>query len=719
MRREILVVMVTIALVAGSLLPVLTQQAFRWMGTGVTTATTFPATPTTTAIAVPVPTSLPEALAFNNYEELTEFLENVSKMRQSLSGVYSVIRSVASPVFAPSVATGLPSAALPAQEAKSGTETPRVSGTNVQVLGVDEPDIVKCDGRLLVIASSTEVFVVGVSEKRVLSTLRFREPVSGLFLDGGTLIITTQSYLYYPLEIRPVTTCSKCVFVLPAGTTNTTIYIYNVDDPANPVYKAKISVSGAVVSSRLVRDHFYLVATLPIDGNVVPVVNGEAVPPTSVVAVDPDPTTYTIVLAVDLLNLKYASYSFMTGYSSWLYMSTSRLYIASARTPSMYEAYRLFISVIARYLPEEVASEVSKYLSQGEIDKCLNLIADYLRTLSREEFESLMERVSRELSNIVFGDSTKFYVFDVDGVNVALSGSFEVDGVVLDQFSMEEMGSYFVTATTSGKWRVGVEYRVFYIKAEAPPSGKKEVVVVECKGDKCLERTITITVPPGVAPYTGTAFYVYIAPVDSTQNNVFVTDLRNMKVVGELRGLAEGERIYSARLIKNILFLVTFRQVDPLFAIDLSDPENPRLLGYLKIPGFSDYLHPLSEDMMLGIGMEDGMLKLSLYDVSNPAKMVEVAKVKVPGWSMALQDHHAVTVDLDNKLVIIPASIDWASGVLVVSYEDGALTLVKFIEHTGALRSVYVGDELYTISTELVKVFNIVDLTQKAEIVLK
>jgi len=721
LRRELLAVMVTMALVAGSLLPLLAQQAFRWVGTGVPTAT--PAIPSIapTATAVPVPTALPEAMAFRGYEELLEFLENVSKARQSLSSTYSVVRSVVQPVYAVSVATVVPLAtAIPSTYgAKSGTEVPRTPGTNVQVLGVDEPDIVKCDGRLLVVASNTKVFIVGVSEKKVLSVLRFEEPVSGLYLTGGTLVVTTQSYLYRPLEVRPVTTCDRCVFVLPAGTANTTIHVYSVSNPANPEHLVRISVSGTVVSSRLSKNFLYLVTTLPIDGNVVPLVNGEAIPPTSVVAVDPDPTAYTTVLAVDISGLKYAAYAFMTGYSSWLYMSTSRLYIASARTPSMYEAYRLFIATVVKYLPEGVASEVSKYLGQGEIDKCLNLIADYLKTLSREEFESLMEKVSKELGSVVFRESTKFYVFSVDGVKVAPSGSFEVDGRILDQFSMEEMGDYFVTATTSGNWKVGVEYRVLYIKAETPPSGEKEVVVVECRGDECWKRTITITMPPGVAPYTGPAFYVYVAPAGNTENNVFVADLKNMKIVGELRGLAEGERIYSARLIKNILFLVTFRQVDPLFAIDLNDPANPKVLGYLKIPGFSDYLHPLPGDMMLGIGMEDGMLKLSLYNVSNPAKMSEVAKIKIPGWSVALQDHHAVTVDLDNELVMIPASIEQASGVLVVSYRSNALTLVKFIEHAGAVRTTYVGNELYTVSADLVKVFNIADLTQKAEIALK
>ena len=152
---------------------------------------------------------------------------------------------------------------------------------------------------------------------------------------------------------------------------------------------------------------------------------------------------------------------------------------------------------------------------------------------------------------------------------------------------------------------------------------------------------------------------------------------------------------------------------------DVSDPSRPKVLGYLKMPGFSDYLHPLPGNKMLGIGMEDDMLKISLFDVADPTKMAETSKVKLKAWSIALTDHHAVTVDLDNELVFIPVGTRYASGVLALSVQGSVLAVAKVLEHPEAVRTVYVGDELYTISPSAIRVFKIDKLEQVDEIGLK
>src|SRR3990167_11542357 len=100
-----------------------------------------------------------------------------------------------------------------------------------------------------------------------------------------------------------------------------------------------------------------------------------------------------------------------------------------------------------------------------------------------------------------------------------------------------------------------------------------------------------------------------------------------MKTVGKVENLAPGETIYSAHFIQGRVYLVTFEQVDPLFAIDLADPRNPRVLGELKVPGFSTYLHPYDETTLIGFGQQTKTgpsggvvttgLKVSLFDVSD------------------------------------------------------------------------------------------------------
>lgn len=119
---------------------------------------------------------------------------------------------------------------------------------------------------------------------------------------------------------------------------------------------------------------------------------------------------------------------------------------------------------------------------------------------------------------------------------------------------------------------------------------------------------------------------------------------------GVVTGLGEGERIFSVRFMGDVGYVVTFRQVDPLYTIDLSDPANPTVTGELKILGYSAYLHPVGEGLLLGLGQdadEDGRItgtQLSLFDVSDPAAPVRLDQVSLDGgWSQAEGDHHAFT----------------------------------------------------------------------------
>lgn len=231
---------------------------------------------------------------------------------------------------------------------------------------------------------------------------------------------------------------------------------------------------------------------------------------------------------------------------------------------------------------------------------------------------------------------------------------------------------------------------------------------------------------------------------DSTsKNNVFVLDM-NLNVIGRLLDLAPGERIYSARFMGDRCYLVTFRQVDPFFVVDLSDPRNPKVLGFLKIPGFSSYLHPYDENHIIGIGMEDGKVKLSLFDVSNAAKPVELSKYVFEGESsstLVLQDHKAFLFDKSMKLLALPVSISFINGSkggYVRSYWQGLYVFQLDLEAGFILRgrithqnnvydlsskyfvkrALYIGEFLYTISDGKVAVNNLSDLKVVGELFL-
>ena len=141
-------------------------------------------------------------------------------------------------------------------------------------------------------------------------------------------------------------------------------------------------------------------------------------------------------------------------------------------------------------------------------------------------------------------------------------------------------------------------------------------------------------------------------------NGLFIYD-KNLKQTGSVKGIAEGEEIKSARFVGDTAYFVTYRNTDPLFAVDVSNPEKPKVLGYLKIPGFSTYLHPYGDNLMFGFGVEtegdDWVqgLKLSMYDISDPSDIKEIDKLVLDQYndSEGLYDANALLIDPEKNLI--------------------------------------------------------------------
>lgn len=274
-------------------------------------------------------------------------------------------------------------------------------------------------------------------------------------------------------------------------------------------------------------------------------------------------------------------------------------------------------------------------------------------------------------------DSTKttIYRIAVEGVRMAATAKGEVAGWLLNQFSMDENGPYLRVATTTS-WM-------------------------------------------------------------DMKNSVYVLG-SDLSIVGVLKGIAPGERIYSARFVGDTLYLVTFRQMDPLFVIDLSAPSSPVVLGELEMPGFSSYLQPVDKNHLLGIGREDNNVKVSLYDVTDPMKPSEVSKFVVDAdysYSDAQWSHKAVLYDSDRGILVIPVSsytygVYWncsqyqqGAYVFTISAENG-ISLKGVITHSDdnyymsdVMRSLYIGNHLYTVSYTQVKANNIDDLSDEGILV--
>ncbi|WP_256298091.1 beta-propeller domain-containing protein [Haloarchaeobius salinus] len=177
-------------------------------------------------------------------------------------------------------------------------------------------------------------------------------------------------------------------------------------------------------------------------------------------------------------------------------------------------------------------------------------------------------------------------------------------------------------------------------------------------------------------------------------NDVYTLD-GSLDVQGSARDMGETEQIYSVRFEGDTAYVVTFREIDPFYTLDLSDPENPEIQGELKLPGFSRYLHPLSEDRILGIGQEDGQVKATVFDVSDPQDpTVAESRILEARWSAIAQTHHAFLYDQRHEVFFLPTE----RGGYVFDTELNQQAFVR--TDSPATRAAYVGDYLYVFSND-------------------
>lgn len=203
---------------------------------------------------------------------------------------------------------------------------------------------------------------------------------------------------------------------------------------------------------------------------------------------------------------------------------------------------------------------------------------------------------------------------------------------------------------------------------------------------------------------------------------------------GRVDGLGEGERIYSVRYTGDIAYVVTFRETDPLYTVDLSDPSAPKVTGELKITGYSAYLHPLGRDRLLGVGQEatsDGVatgLQVSLFDTSADSAS-RVGQFHLPeAYSEVENDPHAFLYWEDKGLIILPVTVGPdGAGMLVLKRSGDRLDEVGVVQHTDSRygagappprRALIIGAELWTVSDLDIMVSDLDSLAQRAQITL-
>ncbi len=529
----------------------------------------------------------------------------------------------------------------------SSRATEPYSGTNNQVAGVDEADVVKTDGvNVYTLSARTDAPGVMVDIVRayppdaaaVVGRIAVDGWVQGLFVHGDRLAVLSGGGFAYILggSLRDVPW-----FFRP----QTSLLVYDISRPAVPLLVKNVTVSGSYVGARMIGGVAYVIVqdylfVLQNDTLMLPTIWTDRVPRALTYAdigYFADSGGYvaaTTVLAFNITSLEAPAFeSFLTHGVYTLYMSATNLYLAGVTWETRPDG-----------------------------------------------------RVVTETSTI--------HKVHAAGEHVSYECSVRVPGTILNQFSMDEgPGGVLRVATTLGQWT---------------PSGS------------------------------------------STSAAVFTFEA-SLTPLGHLTGLAPGERIYSARFLGPRVYLVTFRQIDPLFVIDLGDPAAPRVLGYLKIHGVADYLHPYGGTHLIGVGRADPSgtgrlhgIKLSLYDVSDVERPAEVAKFVIGGaegewaWSEAIYDHKAFLFIPGKNLIVIPVSLTrWTANTSTTGYWQGAYVVAVTpgfgfelrgtITHATASKTVYgyevrrslfIGAYLYTVSNALMLANRLDTLAEVARVAL-
>lgn len=585
------------------------------------------------------------------YRTSWESLETLSLVYRAMGGLafYKTLvvpqATVVEALVHPLAATVTAATAVPSAAPAGAGAVPEYSTTNIQVAGIDEPDIVKTNGTYIAVlhrdvvelyraypagslslatvydVRKTVLEIVGEERLVLVSGSGYTEPIApvqhyivvrGVYMTEDGLVVIADEYRSpWPLESRT--------------------WVISLDTGMKPRWIR--SITGRFYDARLYNQTLVLVTEASMI--MRPVILEAGAGAARIMPV-PEPP---IVASLEPIETIVAAFSLDTG-------SAAALTVVGAPPSTMY------MSATGRlYLVLPGVEELHTILGD-RVNATLAEIAEKMKKAQPRGTRSLLVRVSVE-----------------PGPRLEPEASTVIPGVARKQWMIDEY---------NGMLRIVVEEQ-----------------------DWSNERW-------------------------RTRVGLYILDAETLDEVGRVDEIVLDERVHAARFLGPRLYLVTFRQVDPLFVIDLTDPGKPRVLGYLEAPGFDEYLHPLNDTLLIGVGREDTGVRVSLYKVMDDARIKVLDREYIGGdwryaWSHVLDPrwgHRAFTLDRRHSYVMIPVE-GWSreyretpegiteigagmSGVAVVKLdtERGSLELEALLAHTGATRSLYISDTLYTVAPE-------------------
>lgn len=540
------------------------------------------------------------------------------------------------------------------------------SGTNVQVAGVDEPDVVKTDGeRIFVVAQGRLFWIDASGTPEIVASLPLDGWGQQLFLSGDRLLVMTSDGGY---GIQPLIGGLARDSISPGYETQRVVLAeIDVSNPSSMEVVATLMLDGSILSSRMA------------DGTIRVVVRSG---PTGFAWAYPEGSGIRAEQRAIDANKKLIEDSTLENWVPWYVLkdhmssTTSDGPVLGCDQVGHPEEFSGLSMLTILSVDLEASLEPGNsigLLAEGQTIYASNENL-YIATSPWMAWPAVRWEEGQNEDDKL---TTQIHMFSIsDPTTAKYVATGEVEGTLLSQWSMDEYkGTLRVVVTDENPW---------WGSADVPDTA---IVTMQRKGDELLQ-------------------------------------------VGSVDGLGKNERVYAVRFIQDKGYVVTFRQVDPLYVVDLSDPINPEVKGELKINGYSAYLHPIGKDLLLGVGQDatdEGRVlgtQVSVFDVSDPSDPRRLSRLTFDdAHSEAEWDHHAFLWWAPEEIAVLPLQ-RWSwdersgkgdnfSGAVVLRATPQRVKQIGEIRHPNANdpeceeceswtapinRSLVIGDTLFTFS---------------------
>jgi uncharacterized secreted protein with C-terminal beta-propeller domain len=501
------------------------------------------------------------------------------------------------------------------------------SGTNTHTAGVDEPDLVKTDGKRILVVSGSSLHVIDAQTKKQTSQIPLEPGTSQLLLQGDHVLVLSQTYprVMYDAPNAGVAPDSKLAF---PGYYQPTTKIQLIDLNGVPKVTGDYAIKAQFVDARQVGGTARIIVKNTPNIVFPQWKQGDT----------EDRRTSQNQSMIDKAPL-----------DDWLPQITlngkpSKIDCSDVSRPDSFSGASL-VTVLSFELGGSTLSHGQPTSLFADGDTVYGSGPNLYLANDQHWFAW---RGPLAWQQAPHKEATDLYQFDITAPKPVYVAGGSVPGWLLNQYSLSEHNGVLRAATTSTPpWQTTLQ--------GTPAKSSSTVYTLQRSGGE-------------------------------------------LRQIGQVGGLGQGERIYAVRFVGPVGYVVTFRQTDPLYTVDLSDPRHPRVMGELKIPGYSAYLHPISDKRIVGVGQERGT-QISLFDVSNLADPSRLDQFKAPRtYSEAEQDPHAFLYWAPAKLLVVPLGQE----ALLLRVEDTKLTEVGRVSHGQSFvhRSLVIGDVLWTMSDD-------------------